>query len=154
MSKVLLVYASMTGNTEEMADLVERGLESEGVTVDKKEVTEVDIDTLEEYDYCLFGVYTWGDGELPDESLELYDDMESADLTGKTFAVFGTGDHAYEIFCGAVDLLEKVIKEQGGQLPLESLKVESFPEGEDADKSVQFGADFARIAKNEKEVSL
>lgn len=147
MSKVLLVYASMTGNTEEMANLVEKGLQTEGVKVDKKDVIDVDLSTLEEYENIILGAYTWGEGALPDEFLDLYDDMETMDLNGKTFAVFGTGDSSYAIYCGAVDLLEDVIKEKGGKIALEGLKVENYPEGEDEDRSVQFGADFAKALK-------
>lgn len=153
MSKVLLVYASLTGNTEEMTDLVEEGVASEGVTVDKKDVFEVDINMIQEYDNIMFGVYTWGDGALPDDFLDLYDDMETIDLSGKNFAVFGTGDTAYDIFCGAVDLLEEVIKEQGGTLQLEGLKVENFPEGEDKDRSIKFGAEFALLTKTVTKVN-
>lgn len=147
MSKVLLVYASMTGNTEEMASLVEKGLQAEDVAVDKKDVIDVDLGTIEEYEYIMLGAYTWGEGALPDEFLDLYDDMETMDLTGKTFAVFGTGDLSYAIYCGAVDLLEDLIKEKGGKLALEGLKVENSPEGEDVDRSIQFGADFAKSLK-------
>lgn len=143
MSKVLLVYASMTGNTEEVTNLVEKGLLSAGVSVDKKDVVDVDLGTIEEYDSIILGAYTWGEGALPDEFLDLYDDMETIDLSGKTFAVFGTGDTSYAIYCGAVDILEDLIKDRGGKLALEGLKVENYPEGEDADRSVKFGVDFA-----------
>ncbi|OIJ18740.1 flavodoxin [Anaerobacillus alkalidiazotrophicus] len=144
MSNVLLVYASMTGNTEEMANLVEKGLKSEGITVDKKDVLSVDLSTLEAYDNILFGAYTWGEGALPDDFLDLYDDMETMDLTGKTFGVFGTGDLSYSIYCGAVDILEDLIKEKGGKIALEGLKVENFPSGEEKQLSIDFGIKFAK----------
>lgn len=147
MSKVLLVYASMTGNTEELANLIEEGVISEGVTVAKKDVSDVDLSTIEEYNNIILGAYTWGEGELPDEFLYLYDDLETMDLTGKNFAVFGTGDTSYSIFCGAVDLLEDLIKEKGGKLTLEGLKVENFPEDEDTQNSINFGAGFVRATK-------
>lgn len=147
MSKVLLVYATLTGNTEEMTDLVEAGITSEGLTVDKKDVIDVDISTIESYEAIMLGSYTWGEGALPDEFLDLYDDLEAMDLTGKTFAVFGTGDTSYEIYCGAVDLLEDIIKEKGGKLAFKGLKIENYPEGEDKQNSINFGADFARTIK-------
>jgi len=49
MSKVLLVYASMTGNTEELANSIEEGVISEGVTVAKKDVSDVGLSLIEEY---------------------------------------------------------------------------------------------------------
>lgn len=147
MNKVLLVYATMTGNTEEMANLVEEGITSEGLTVDKKDVIDVDLSTIESYAEIMLGAYTWGEGALPDEFLDLYDDLEAMDLTGKTFAVFGTGDTSYAIYCGAVDLLEDLIKEKGGKLALEGLKVENYPEDDDKQNSINFGADFAKAIK-------
>ena len=147
MSEVLLVYASMTGNTEEMANLVEKGLLEVGATVEKKDVVDVDASAIEEYQNILLGAYTWGEGALPDEFLDLYDDLEAMDLSEKTFAVFGTGDTSYSVYCGAVDLLEDVIKDKGGKLALEGLKVENWPEGNDKDLSIKFGVDFANAIK-------
>lgn len=90
MGKVLLVYASMSGNTEAMADLIEKGLLEGGAEVDRHEAMDVDAALFNDYQHMIFGAYTWGDGELPDEFLDIYDDMEGMDFTGKTFAVFGS----------------------------------------------------------------
>lgn len=148
MKNVLLVYATMSGNTEEIAELIEKGLVSEGLTVDKVEADETSPEMINSYDNFLLGSFTWGDGDLPEESMDLYDDLEEADLTGKSFAVFGSGDSSYAIFCGAVDELETVVKEQGGELVLDGLKIEDYPEGEDVDRTIEYGAEFARIVKN------
>jgi flavodoxin I len=150
MSKVLLVYASMSGNTEEMADLIDQGLQKEGIEVDKNEILDVSASDMEEYDSIILGAYTWGEGELPDEFEDFYDDMATMDLTGKTFAVFGSGDTSYDIFCGAVDLIEAMVAEKGGKLTLEGLKVELNPEGDDHDRCIQFGIDFAKIINGVK----
>lgn len=67
MGKVLLVYASMSGNTEAMADLIEKGLLEGGAEVDRHEAMDVDAALFNDYQYMIFGAYTWGDGDLPDE---------------------------------------------------------------------------------------
>ena len=67
--KALLVYASMTGNTRDMADSVVEGLLEHFVAVEVKEVTVATEADLDAYDNLVFGVYTWGDGDLPDEFL-------------------------------------------------------------------------------------
>ena len=67
MGKVLLVYASMSGNTEAMADLIEKGLLEGGAEVDRHEAMDVDAALFNDYQHMIFGAYTWGDGELPDE---------------------------------------------------------------------------------------
>lgn len=144
MAKVILIYASMSGNTEAMADLIEDGLRSSGVEVIKKEVMDAQVDELHEYDGIILGAYTWGDGELPDEFLDFYDDMEDIDFTGKSLAVFGSGDTAYAEFCGAVDLLERRVQERGGTLVTEGLKIELAPVGADIALCKSFGESFAQ----------
>lgn len=146
MSKVLLVFATMSGNTEEIADLIQEGIESEGLEVVKKEIDEVAADQMENFDSIILGAYTWGDGELPDEFEEFYDEMDDVNLEGKNFAVFGSGDTMYPIFCGAVDVLEEKIKEKNGNLLLEGLKIELSPEDDEdgVERSKSFGVNFAK----------
>ncbi|ASB89828.1 flavodoxin [Bacillus sonorensis] len=144
MGKVLLVYASMSGNTEAMADLIEKGLLEGGAEVDRYEAMDIDAALFDEYEHIILGAYTWGDGDLPDEFLDLYDDMEDLDFSGRTFAIFGSGDTSYEHFCGAVDILEEKIKELGGEIILQSVKIEMNPEGEEENMLLEFGKEFAK----------
>ncbi|MFQ6320052.1 flavodoxin [Bacillus halotolerans] len=145
MGKILLVYATMSGNTEAMADLIEKGLQEAEAEVDRFEAMDIDdAELFNDYEHFILGTYTWGDGDLPDEFLDLAEEMEALDFTGKTCAVFGSGDTAYEYFCGAVDTLEEKIKERGGEIVLPSVKVEMNPEGEEEDVLKEFGRQFAR----------
>ncbi|MGQ5113470.1 flavodoxin [Bacillus halotolerans] len=144
MGKILLVYATMSGNTEAMADLIEKGLQEAEAEVDRFEAMDIDdAELFNDYEHIVLGTYTWGDGDLPDEFLDLAEEMEALDFTGKTCAVFGSGDTAYEYFCGAVDTLEEKIKERGGEIVLPSVKVEMNPEGEE-EVLKEFGRQFAR----------
>jgi len=124
MTKVIIVYSSLTGNTEEMSEVIERGIQEAGVEVVRKDVFDASANELLTYDGIILGAYTWGDGELPDDFLDFYDDMYSLDLNGKKAAVFGSGDTSYEHYCGAVDLLEQKLKELGAAIVHESLKFE------------------------------
>ncbi|MEC1647230.1 flavodoxin [Bacillus halotolerans] len=145
MGKILLVYATMSGNTEAMADLIEKGLQEAEAEVDRFEAMDIDdAELFNDYEHIILGTYTWGDGDLPDEFLDLAEEMEALDFTGKTCAVFGSGDTAYEYFCGAVDTLEEKIKERGAEIVLPSVKVEMNPEGEEEEVLKEFGRQFAR----------
>ncbi|WP_338444274.1 flavodoxin [Bacillus spizizenii] len=145
MGKILLVYATMSGNTEAMADLIEKGLREAEVEADRFEAIDIDNAQLfNDYDHIIMGTYTWGDGDLPDEFLDLAEDMDEIDFSGKTCAVFGSGDTAYEFFCGAVDTLEAKIKERGGEIVLPSVKIENNPEGEEEEELMEFGRQFAK----------
>ncbi|MDM5297724.1 flavodoxin [Bacillus pumilus] len=149
MENVLLVYATMSGNTEAMADLIEKGLTEAGANVDRHEAMDIDADVLNDYSHIILGAYTWGDGDLPDDFMDLYEDMEELDLTGKSFAVFGSGDTSYDHFCGAVDVIEEKVKELGGEMILPSVKIEFNPEGDEEEQLISFGKQFVQIHQQE-----
>lgn len=142
--KIILIYASQTGNTQEMAEAVEEGIRSAGAELTVKEVTDAKGQELEAYDGIVLGAYTWGDGELPDEFLDFYDEMDGCCLTGKQAAVFGSCDSAYSEYGAAVDLLRSKLLELGAAVPQDGLKVELSPSSKDKKTCVQFGVDFVR----------
>lgn len=74
MAKLLVAYASMTGNTEEIAELIVEGITQGGHEADLKSVTDCNASDVLDYDGFMIGVYTWGDGELPDEFLDFYEE--------------------------------------------------------------------------------
>ena len=109
MALAKIVYASMTGNTEEIADIVAKKLEELGHTVDVDECTTVDAADFEDADICIVATYTYGDGELPDEIVDFYEDLADLDLSGKIFGVVGSGDTFYDYFCKSVDYIVSLI---------------------------------------------
>lgn len=131
MAKVIVLYASMTGNTEEMADAVAAGAREAGAEVVLRDIFDATASELVEYDGIAIGAYTWGDGELPDEFLDVYDTMGGLNLSGRKAVVFGSGDSSYPIFCGAVDTIEEKLKELGAELVAEGVKVEFTPSKEE-----------------------
>lgn len=143
MSKLVMIFASMSGNTEEMADYIAGAIREE-----EKEIEVIDImsspdaSILEEYDGIVLGAYTWGDGDLPDDFLDFYDEMDKVDLTGKIAAVFGSCDSAYPKYGAAVDILIEKLQERGAKVVLEGLKVELTPEDEDVEACLRFGKEF------------
>ncbi|MGG3120543.1 flavodoxin [Priestia megaterium] len=145
MKEILLAYASMSGNTEAIADLIEEELVKHGLHVKRAEVYDIDASDLVSAESIIFGAYTWGDGELPDDFLDLYDEMADIDLSQKQMAVFGSGDSSYDVFCGAVDLIEEKIKRRNGNIAVPGLKIELSPFGEDVEKCKVFAKSFAEV---------
>ncbi|MDW4506783.1 flavodoxin [Priestia megaterium] len=145
MKEILLAYASMSGNTEAIADLIEEELVKHGLHVKRAEVYDIDASDLVSAESIIFGAYTWGDGELPDDFLDLYDEMDDIDLSQKQMAVFGSGDSSYDVFCGAVDLIEEKIKKRNGNIAVPGLKIQLSPFGEDVEKCKVFAKGFAEI---------
>lgn len=83
MALAKIVYASMTGNTEEIADIVAEAFENLDIEVEINECTQVDADEFEEADICVVATYTYDDGDLPDEIVDFYEDLQELDLLGK-----------------------------------------------------------------------
>ena len=129
MTKMILIYASMGGNTEMMAEEVANGVRQEGEDLEVIDIMDgIEASALENYDGVLLGSYTWGDGELPDDFLDFYDEMESINLTGKKAAVFGSCDSAYPHFGAAVDILMEKLRERGAEVYPQGLKVDNTPD--------------------------
>lgn len=134
----------MTGNTEEMAEAIAEGVREQGIELNVKEVLDAVAVELEQYDGILLGAYTWGDGELPDDFLDFYDELDDVDLTGKKAAVFGSCDSSYEKYGAAVDILIEKLQERGAEVILEGLKVELTPTNEEKQLCIAFGRNFAK----------
>ncbi len=91
--KIGVIYASMSGNTEAIADLIVEELKKQNHDVQLEDVLNVSAAAdLLEYDLTYIGMYTWGDGDYPDECLDLIDELEQLDLNQQPFALFGSGD--------------------------------------------------------------
>ena len=144
MPQALIIYASLTGNTEACADILAEALEGHGVEVTLHDVMQAEAADFEDYDCCIAGAYTYGvDGVLPDEMLDCSEDLGQLDLSGKVFGVFGSGDEFYEVFCGAVDTLEEQFKKTGARQAGASVKVNLYPEDEAVTELERLAQDLA-----------
>lgn len=135
MSNVLIAYGSTTGNTEYVAERVERLIADAGHSVTLLNAADASAENLAaNYDAVLFGCSTWGDEEieLQDDFIPLYDDLDSAALSGKKIACFGCGDSSYTYFCGAVDAIEERAKDNGATIFTDSLKIDDDPRSENS----------------------
>ncbi len=142
MSRIIIVFASMTGNTEEMADAIAEGLKEAGIEPVVKNVIDTNAEEITHYDGIILGSYTWGDGDLADDFLDFYDEMDGIQLDGKKAAVFGSCDSSYSEYGAAVDTLVTKLKELGAEVTLEGLKIELSPSKDDKALCRQFGKQF------------
>ena len=134
MSKILIVFGSVTGNTENIARLIEKKLAAGGHEVTVQSAADAKAEGMAEgYDAVLLGASCWGEDEI-----EMQDDFaslfEKADKMGlKRVAAFASGDREYQYFCGAVDAIEEKAKELGVEVLAEGLRLEGDGSGDDAD---------------------
>lgn len=125
MPKALIIFASLTGNTQEMAELLAEKLRNLEVETEVVECMQVYPEEFKDYDICVVATYTYGtDGDLPDEMLDFYEDLESVDLSDKVYGVLGSGQCFYEHFCRAVDYFDDQFQKTKATRGADLLKVE------------------------------
>ena len=119
-----------------------------GNSLEINDITEISsASKLEKFDGILLGSYTWGEGDLPDEFLDLYEEMDEINLSGKKAVVFGSGDTVYDQYAGAVDILIEKLKARGAEVVLEGLKVDTSPTPDDIRNCKEFGKRICGIFK-------
>ena len=143
MALAKIVFASMTGNTEEIADIVADKLRDLGMDVDVDECTTVDAEDFMEADLAIVATYTYGDGELPDEMMDFFEDLSGMELDGKFFGVVGSGDTFYDEFCKAVDDFDNLFEAVGGVRAAAPVKVDLAAEDEDIENLEAFAEEAA-----------
>lgn len=145
MKRILILYASSTGNTEEIASLLDKSIDRETFEVVLKnlEMEEVDATQLTQYDGILFGTYTYDDGDLPFETDIFCDNLAAVDLSGKVVGLFGSGDTAYSLFCQAVDTMKTVFAHAHAEVLETAVKIDLDPYEPE---------DFAAIQKLSREI--
>lgn len=147
MTKVKIVFASITGNDEDIAYVLTEKFEELGCEVDMSEVSQTDAADFEDSDICVVASYTYDQGIVPDEALDFYDDMQDLDLSGKVYGVCGSGDTFYEDFCRAVDEFGKIFEQVGATRGAQSVKVELDPEQDDIDNLDHFAESIYKKAQ-------
>jgi len=135
MARALIIFGSTTGNTENTAERIGGILSAKGLEVTVENVSDVTLGNEADYDLVLYGCSTWGEDEieLQDDFIDYYEAMDKAALSGKKVGVFGCGDSAYTYFCGAVDAIEEKVRQIGGKLVAEGLKIDGEPDDYEAE---------------------
>ncbi len=89
MAKALIVYATRSGQTERIAELIAEGLRMGGHEVDIKNVTAIkEAEQLKGYDAYVFGSATYH-GQMIKSMEQLLFMADKADLSGKCGGAFG-----------------------------------------------------------------
>lgn len=114
MRKTAIFYGSTSGNCEGIANKIAEAL---GVS-DVFSASQLDAAKITEYENLLFGSSTWGSGDLQDEWYDGVEVIKSADLSGKTVAVFGCGDSSgfSTTYCDAMGQLYEAAKAAGANM--------------------------------------
>lgn len=137
--KAHVVYATITGNNEDIADIVTEGLEDLGMDVEETEISQTEAEELTDTDLIVICPYTYDEGHLPEEGMDFFEDLGDLDLTGKVFGIAGSGDVFYEEFYNlAVDKFAKKLLATGATQGAENVKINLDPDENDIKTLDQF----------------
>ncbi|KRN32539.1 flavodoxin domain-containing protein [Weissella halotolerans] len=151
MVEATVLYATITGNNEALADRIIDQLHLAGLTTVKQALELVDPLTITAVNTPLLVIvpYTFDQGSLPEEALDFYDDLSQVDLGGVVFGVAGSGDDFYgQDFCTAVDAFTTRLLAAGGQQGAPSLKINLNPTASDQPAIEEFTRSLVQALKN------
>lgn len=133
MTVAKIVYATMTGNTEGISEILEDNFTDLGVEVERIQAFDVDEDFFEDADICVIATYTYDEGEVPFDFEDFYDELPDFDLTGKVYGVVGSGDSELypDYFCLAAEKFDEAFARAGAKKGHEVVKIENDADEED-----------------------
>lgn len=113
---IALLYGSTTGNTEDVAELIERTLSEDQMEL--FDVADTSLVQACQSDRIIMGIPTWDYGEVQSEWEDVWDEIEEIDFSGKQVALYGLGDQVGygEWFLDAMGLLHDKLVERGADL--------------------------------------
>ena len=100
--KLTVLYGSQTGNTETVAGQLAEKAKSSGIDVKLWDMAEYKPRELKNEQYLAVLTSTHGEGEPPDNAMDLYEFLGSRKapgLKGLKYSVLSLGDSSYEYFC-------------------------------------------------------
>lgn len=116
MAKIGLFFGSTTGNTEDIAERIQKEFGGDDV-VALHEISDIEEDEFSEYENIIIASPTWDIGQLQSDWEGYYPELDEIDFSGKKVAYFGSGDQVgyADNFQDAMGILESKISELGGK---------------------------------------
>lgn len=145
MVRILVCYASYSGNTKEVAEIIGDKFVLEGFETVTYRINRINpsIPDPSLFDAMLIGSFTWAKGSTPKI---IRDFIYQIGYKPPNVFVFGTGDTQFggdELFCNACEKLSKFY-----QSPLAPLKIEQSPRGSQEVKVIKWTEGVIKYCKN------
>ncbi len=109
---VTILVGTMTGTAELVAEEVRDALAAKGHAIDIRAMDALDAGVFEPGRCYLICTSTYGQGDVPDNAMALYGDLEvrRPDLAGVRYGVLALGDRTYkETFCHGGERFDELL---------------------------------------------
>ncbi len=100
--KLTIIFASQTGNAKGVAEELEQEAKAQGIAVELFDASDYKGKNLAKETHVILVASTNGEGEAPDNAIELHEFLQSKKapkLPNLKYGVIGLGDSSYEFFC-------------------------------------------------------
>lgn len=116
MAVIGIFFGSDTGNTENIAKMIQQQLGSDVAEI--HDIAKSSKEDIEQFDILLFGIPTWYYGEAQCDWDDFFPTLEKIDFDGKLVGLFGCGDQEdyAEYFCDALGTIANIIEPKGAAI--------------------------------------
>ncbi|WP_336221859.1 FMN-binding protein MioC [Citrobacter amalonaticus] len=123
MADITLISGSTLGGAEYVAEHLAEKLEDAGFSTETLHGPL--LDDLSASGLWLVISSTHGAGDIPDNLVPFYEDLQSQnpDLSQVRFGAIGIGSREYDTFCGAIEKIEAELKNSGAKQIGETLRI-------------------------------
>jgi uncharacterized iron-regulated membrane protein/flavodoxin len=114
---VLILYGTVTGNAESLANKLSASLRCAGVAARVRDMADCQPNVLTQANCVLMVVSTYGDGEPPDDAAAFWEEVmhgNGLDLRGVRFSVLALGNTTYDHFCKCGRDFDAALERHGG----------------------------------------
>jgi uncharacterized iron-regulated membrane protein/flavodoxin len=114
---VLILYGTVTGNAESLANQLAASLRRAGVTARVRDMAHCQPNVLTQANFVLMVISTYGDGEPPDNVAPFWEAVvhgNGLDLNGIKFSVLALGNTTYDHFCKCGRDFDAALERHGG----------------------------------------
>lgn len=144
MTKVLIAYTSVTGNTKQMAEYIGEGVRFGGAEAVVKDISSIkEVDSLEGFDGYIFGSPTFHRDMAGSMKTFLFL-AKKANLEGKLAGAFGSYTHSGDAPLMILETMEYVFKMEPSELSSFNMK-EALIDAPDGTRACQdYGKNFRK----------
>lgn len=115
MSNIGIFFGSDTGNTENIARMIQKQCGEQAEIHDIAKSHQKDV---ERFDILFLGIPTWYYGEAQCDWDDFFSTLKAINFTNKSVAIFGCGDQEdyAEYFCDAMGMLRDIVEPNGAKI--------------------------------------